>query len=171
MTVVRDAGPALERLPRRNRREGWVLFFERGYRDLRTADGWRMRRRAAGGAPGRRRHPHQPASFCDVEARGPTTTDVVALFGQRPLFAAPFRNSSACPQAVRALRSGLRIEIHCRRLRQMSCRLESPCRVSPATRFSGISEPRPGSGRKLLLPVFERPRSKSGRFHARARAR
>src|ERR1700722_20263127 len=44
---------------------------------------------------GRAGDSHQPTSFCDAETRGPTTTDVVALFDRGALFAAPFRNSSS----------------------------------------------------------------------------
>src|SRR5450432_613696 len=44
---------------------------------------------------GRAGDSHQPAAFCDAETRGPTTTDVVALFGRGALFTAPFRNSSS----------------------------------------------------------------------------
>lgn len=42
---------------------------------------------------GRARDPHQPAPFCDGDAAGPVTTDVVALLGRGPCFRAPFRNS------------------------------------------------------------------------------
>src|SRR5262249_55976048 len=46
-------------------------------------------------AEGRAGDSHHPASFCDAETRGPTITDVVALFGRGALFTAPFRNSSS----------------------------------------------------------------------------
>ena len=36
--------------------------------------------------------PHQPASFCDAEAGGPTMTDIVAFLGRGALFTAPLRN-------------------------------------------------------------------------------
>ena len=55
---------------------------------------------------------HQPASFCDAEARGPTMTDVFALFGRGALFTAPLETPApapACRQAARAPQSGLHI--------------------------------------------------------------
>ncbi len=42
---------------------------------------------------GRARDPHQPTSFCDGDAAGPVTTDVVTLLSLGPCFRAPFRNS------------------------------------------------------------------------------
>jgi hypothetical protein len=50
---------------------------------------------AAGFVEGRAGNPPQPASFCDAEARGPTVTGIVALFGRGAAFTVPFRNSSS----------------------------------------------------------------------------
>ena len=49
----------------------------------------------AGLVVGRASDPHQPASFGDGDARGPTIADVGALFGRGAFFRAPFRNSSS----------------------------------------------------------------------------
>ena len=44
---------------------------------------------------GRASDPHQPASFCDAEARGPTIDGRSRVFRRGALFRAPFRNSSS----------------------------------------------------------------------------
>src|SRR5262249_9732738 len=44
---------------------------------------------------GRAGDSHQPASFADAQTRGPTMTDVFALFGGGALLRAPFRNSNS----------------------------------------------------------------------------
>src|SRR6516164_9426052 len=71
---------------------GFKLLADR--RD-RLNDGGVVLRGSRFAVEGRPGDPHQPASFCDAEARGPATTDVVTLFGRGALFRAPFRNSSS----------------------------------------------------------------------------
>src|SRR5579864_3751978 len=102
---------------------------------------------------------HQLASPADGDATGPVTTEMVALLGRGACFKAPFNSSissacrptirsraaifasyswirsAACTSSSRAPASNLptQIRINCR---EMSCRFESACSVSPAMNSS-----------------------------------
>src|SRR5580658_8883882 len=105
------------------------------------------------------RQAHQLAPPADGDAVGPVTTEVFALFGRGACFKAPFSSSisSACRPTIRSraailasyswIRSAActsssnapasnlptQIRISCR---EMSCRLDSACSVSPAMNSS-----------------------------------